>query len=197
VKTGSNFEDFSGYSAKYVFASNLKSVILLSDWFKAKKEAFKAKHNIGQLSDSAKAELKRPGVEKPKELYKFFTRNLTEAINTFKEHNPNVKIIISTLVGRWPHDTQEQFQSNLGHTWWMVDNRTTRKEAAGFLELLNGVIQDYAKENGLYFVDMRKSFDGLDKQKLFTDFCHLTNEGYEIIAKTFFDYIQKEVEPLQ
>lgn len=77
--------------------------------------------------------------------------------------------------------------------WWMIDNKVTREHASSLLELFNGIIEDYAKENKLHFIDMRKTFKDLDKQNLFVDFCHLTHEGYKIIAKTFFDYITKNL----
>lgn len=187
----SYYKYWESNSAKLLSTPPLKSVTLLKEWIGAKVEKYKRKR--GALPDSSDKTIVKPGLEQPQELYKFFTRNLTQAITAFKEQNPNVKIIISTLVGRWPHDTQEQFEDSQGRTWWMIDNKTTRTEAARLLGLLNGVIENYAKENKFYFVDMDKAFNGLNKQKLFIDFCHLTHEGYEILAKTFFEYITKNM----
>jgi lysophospholipase L1-like esterase len=128
----------------------------------------------------------------PKEVYAFYLRNLDHMIASFRNQNPAVKIVISTLVGRWPMDTEEQFERDDGHIWWMKGYHMSRQGAAAMLARFNQLIVDYAGANHLTLVDMAGTFAGLDRQRLMWSFAHMTNEGYEIVARTFYDAIASE-----
>ncbi|MDH3316274.1 MAG: SGNH/GDSL hydrolase family protein [Gammaproteobacteria bacterium] len=121
-----------------------------------------------------------------KATYPFFMENLERSVNAFRSANPNVKVVISSLVGRWPMDTEEQFRDRDGHVWWMKVRGIGRYQAADLLNDLNAVIEGYAKDNGFLFVDMARAFKHLDRQKLMWDFQHLSEEGYRIMALLFY-----------
>jgi len=50
-----------------------------------------------------------------KNIYHFLFKNMSRTVKSFKKINPNVKIVVSSLVGRWPMDTDEQFRDKFGH----------------------------------------------------------------------------------
>jgi len=117
--------------------------------------------------------------------YRFYLENLSRTVRAFKDANPEVNIAISSLVGRWPMDTEEQFRNPFGHVWWMDEN-VSREEASVLLEEFNSLIERYAAENGLLFVDMSATFRELDRQQLMVDFAHMRGDGYPIMAHKFY-----------
>ena len=123
--------------------------------------------------------------------YRFFIESLNKSVRAFKSANPNVKIVISSLVGRWPMDTEEQFLSRFGHVWWMENRGVGRHQAAHLLVDLNSEIEKYARENGFVFVDMARVFESLDRQKLMRDFVHMSEEGYRIMALVLYRNMRK------
>lgn len=119
------------------------------------------------------------------ETYKFFIKNLDLTVAAFKKENPSVKIIISTLVGRWPLESNDEFHKN-GQIHWMVHNGVTNIDAKHYLNRFNNMIREYAKKNDLYFVDAASYFENIDRNKIMFDFCHMHEEGYAMIADLFY-----------
>ncbi len=130
-------------------------------------------------------------VEIPKGIYRFLFENMTQSIRAFSESNPNVKIVVSSLVSRWPMDTEDQFRSKFGHVWWMEGHRVGRNDAALLLQRLNKELEQFSVDNDLIFVDMAKVFSTLDRQRLMIDFCHMTEDGYKIMAGTFYQELHR------
>ena len=123
-------------------------------------------------------------------IYRFYLENLTRTVSAFRAANPDVRIAISSLAGRWPMDTEEQFQARSGHTGWMEQRGLGRKQAAALLKQFNALIERYARDNGLLFVDMANTFEDLDRQRLMWDFCHMIEDGYRIMAHVFYDRLR-------
>jgi hypothetical protein len=128
----------------------------------------------------------------PEQVYAFFIRNLDHTVDSFRRANSGTKVLISTLVGRWPMDTEEQFDRSDGHIWWMKTHHQNRQDAAAALDRFNALIRAYAASRHLILVDMAQVFASLDRQKLMWSFAHMTNEGYEIIAHTIYDSMLRE-----
>jgi hypothetical protein len=87
-------------------------------------------------------------------------------------------------------DTEEQFQARGGHVEWMEARGTGRQQAAALLKQFNTLIERYARDNGLLFVDMANTFEDLDRQRLMWDFCHMIEDGYRIMAHLFYDRLR-------
>jgi lysophospholipase L1-like esterase len=126
-----------------------------------------------------------------RERYRFFVANLDRMISAFRKGNPQIKIVLSTLVGRWPHDDMEQFKSRNGHIWWTQGQADDfRIESARLLGLFNDVIRAYARTNELLLVDNARAFEDLDRGRLQWDFAHLTEHGYRIMAMNFYEALR-------
>ena len=117
----------------------------------------------------------------PEAIYRFYFQNLTRMVKAFRAANPNVRIALSSLAGRWPMDTEEQFRARGRRIAWMEQRGLGRHEAAALLKQFNALIERYARENGLLFVDMAGTFESLDRQVLMWDFCHMIEDGYRIM----------------
>ena len=126
----------------------------------------------------------------PEAIYRFYFQNLTRTVRAFRAANPDVRIVISSLAGRWPMDSEEQFQARGGHIGWMEARGVGRQQAAALLKQFNGLIERYARDNGLLFVDMANTFEELDRQRLMWDFCHMIEDGYRIMAHVFYDRLR-------
>jgi len=68
----------------------------------------------------------------------------------------------------------------------MAKNGVGRQQAALIVRNLNKGLQQFAIDNGLIFVDMARVFENLDRQRLMVDFCHMTADGYRIMARTIY-----------
>jgi len=172
---GSHFE--SAYGSLSVSVGHIKSVTFASAIF------YKYFPNVStQILNNLTSNINRVD----KSIYYILFENMTRTIKAFRTYNPNVKIIISSLVSRWPLDTEEQFTSKYGHVRWMPRHQVGRKQAALLIENLNKELQHFANYNDLIFVDMAKVFSNLDRQRLMSDFQHMLEDGYRIMAATFY-----------
>jgi hypothetical protein len=121
----------------------------------------------------------------------FYLKNLDRIAAAFHEKNPNAAIAVSTLVARWPMDTDDQFNMADGHVWWMTEGHLTHTDAARLLNRFDGLIRRYVAERGFVLVDMAQIFEPLDRQRLFYSFPHLTNEGYETMARNYYEELRR------
>lgn len=123
--------------------------------------------------------------------YRMLFRNLLRTVNAFRTSNPNVKIVLSSLVCRWPMDTDDQFDQSTGHVWWMGTHQVDRIRAKRLVDNLNRQLQHFSAENGLIFVDIAHAFSTLDRQRLMWDWAHMIEDGYRIMAHTFYRELRR------
>ncbi len=121
--------------------------------------------------------------------YRFFVRSLSRTVAALRSGNPDVKIVISTLVGRWPYPDDHAFEAGENSIWWMKNRGMTSRQAAEYLEQFNGVIRKFADDNHLALVDADREFRSRDKMAIMYDFCHMNEEGYFLLARTIADMI--------
>jgi lysophospholipase L1-like esterase len=119
-------------------------------------------------------------------LYKFYLINLDRTVAAFKAQNPNVRIVISTLVGRWPYESEDYFRDGNNSIWWMKTGHDTSKTAVEHLDRFNALIRDYAKENGWVLIDSANSFASVRREEIQWDFAHFTDVGYRMLAETIY-----------
>lgn len=129
----------------------------------------------------------------PEEHYRFLYANLDKAIAGLRRGNPSVKVAVSTLVGRWPHGTREDFDAPQGHVWWMKGPPPVDPEAAArAMRRFNEAMRGYARSRGLVLIDAEKAYEYLDRRKLLWDFAHMTDEGYELLANVIYDSLVRQ-----
>jgi lysophospholipase L1-like esterase len=125
------------------------------------------------------------------ELYKFYLQSLDRMVAAFRRANPQVQVALCTLVGKWPLDTPEDFVRPDGRTWWMKHHSLTRQDAADYLRQFDDLIKQYATDHGLVLIDAAAAFESLDRSRLQSDFCHMTFEGYELLAETMYETLRQ------
>lgn len=119
--------------------------------------------------------------------YRFFLHNLDRVVEAYRAQHPEVVIAISTLVARWPYGGREWFESTAGRPWWMARHELSPDEAAERLSRFNRVIRAYVRRRGdVLLLDPEPVFARLDRGRLFWDFAHLHDEGYELLAEVFY-----------
>lgn len=176
----SKFEDQGGSELHQTAASALKSVALLSALYQ--KVRWQLSSQVARITSAAPP---------PEKLYRFYLSNLARTVTAFRNANPNVRICLSTLVGRWPLDAEADFATQYGRTWWMTKHQLTRQDAAEHLRHLNALIRRYAADHGLILVDAAAAFDTLDRGQLQWDFAHMSFEGYELLAETMYEALRQ------
>jgi len=174
------------YANPFRIADNfpLKSVVLAS-----------AAYNYGyrKLRPAAAAPLSSGTdgyVSTPEVNYRFYLDSLDRIVFAFRASNPDVRIAISTLVGRWPHGSEADYTSDQGHTWWMKQHGQNAAQAAAALHRFNDLIRSSARERGLLLIDAEAAFADLDRAKLQWDFAHMTSEGYELLANVMYEALR-------
>ena len=133
-----------------------------------------------------------PGIEQKWEkervraTYKFFLQNLDRSVAAFKKQNEDVRIVISTLVGRWPYESESYFREGNNSVWWMKTGLDDSKTAHAYLERFNDLIREYAKEKGWVLIDSDKSFENVRREEIQWDFAHFTDVGYRMLGETIY-----------
>ena len=126
------------------------------------------------------------------ENYRFLFKNLDRAVAAFKKINPGTRFAVSTLVGRWPDELQADYETILGRTWWMTQRSLDQAAAALTLQRLNQAIRDYARQRELVLIDAELAYAPLDRSMMQTDFAHMTDTGYELLANVMYDALRKD-----
>lgn len=157
-------------------ASYFKSVALLSALYQKKITKPRKERPIVKSQDTT-----------PEELYKYYLKSLDRIIAALKQKNPQVRICICTLVGRWPYGTQADFETPTGSTWWMKCHKLSPTEAQEQLRRFNEMIRTYAVKNNLMLLDTAADYEELDRSRLQWDFAHMTFDGYELLAECMYD----------
>jgi len=153
----------------------LKSVALLSAWY----------HSNDQVVASAGAEPNSPGKN-----YRFLMQNLDSIVSDLRVENPKVRIFVSTLIGRWPEGTPEEW-AKIPSVWWMTLHKITPTAAVPFVDQFNDQLRDFASTRGLDLIDLATTFQTLDRAKLQWDWAHMISEGYQLVAWNMFLALQK------
>jgi hypothetical protein len=123
--------------------------------------------------------------------YRFYLLSMNRIIAAFRAGNPDVKIAVSTLVGRWPAGTEADYASDQGATWWMKEHRLSPQQAAEALARFNDLIRSFARSHGLVVIDAAHEFVDLDRARIQLDFAHMTPEGYELLAEVMYDALRR------
>lgn len=127
-----------------------------------------------------------PQKQRVRATYKFFLQNLDRSVAAFKKQNKDVRIVISTLVGRWPYESESYFRDGNNSVWWMKTGLDDSKTAHAYLERFNDLIRDYAKEKGWVLIDSDKSFENVRREEIQWDFAHFTDVGYRMLGETIY-----------
>jgi lysophospholipase L1-like esterase len=129
----------------------------------------------------------------PEDQYRFLFANLDQAIAALRRGNPEVKIVVSTLVARWPDGTRADFDAPQGHVWWMKQEpQVDPAGAERAMRRFNEAVRAYARSRKLVLIDVEQAYSGLDRRKLLWDFAHMTDEGYELMANVIYDSLVKQ-----
>ena len=125
------------------------------------------------------------------QLYHFFLLNLDRAIKAFRLENPNTKIVVSTLVGRWPYESESYFLegTNLA-VWWMKRAGETSASAAAHLERFNNVIRSYAAAHDVILIDTAREFKDTKREEIMWDFAHFTDVGYRKLGTWIYQQLR-------
>jgi lysophospholipase L1-like esterase len=118
--------------------------------------------------------------------YRFYIENVDRIVSALRSANPNVRVAMSTLVGRWP-GSAEHYAAEHGAVPWMKQRRLTPRQAAETLQRFNNLIREYAGSRNLVLIDAEEAFGGLDRDQLLWEFAHMTAEGYELLAEVMYD----------
>jgi len=97
-----------------------------------------------------------------------------------------VKIVISTIVGRWPYESEAYFDNGDNSIWWMKGGKDDSRSAHEHLRRFNEMVRSYAHQKGIVVADSERFFSGMERENLLWDFAHFTDEGYELLAKSIF-----------
>jgi hypothetical protein len=117
--------------------------------------------------------------------YRFLWASIDRIAAAVRRENPEVKIVVSTLVGRWPHGTPEEW-AKIPSVWWMTQNGVTPQQAAAHVSAFNDALRQFAADRRLTVVDTAAAFDSLDRARLQYDWAHMYSDGYELMAWTMF-----------
>jgi lysophospholipase L1-like esterase len=126
----------------------------------------------------------------PTRNYRFLMHNLDGIAADLRAENPKVRIFVSTLVGRWPEGTSEEW-AKIPAVWWMTLHGLTPETVVPFVNQFNDQLRDFARTRGLGLIDMAAAFQTLDRAKLQWDWAHMSSEGYELMAWNMFLALQK------
>ena len=134
----------------------------------------------------------RPEPASAREIYRVFLANLDRIVAAYRSDDRRVIIAISTLVGRWPQGTREEYAEKAnGRTWWMKQHDLLPTQAAASLDRFNDLVRDYARTHGLILIDAAEVFSVLDRARLQWDFAHMHAEGYELLAEVIYRRLQE------
>jgi lysophospholipase L1-like esterase len=120
------------------------------------------------------------------QLYKFFLINLDRAVAAFRQTNPDVKIVVSTLVGRWPYESEAYFLDGNNSIYWMKQHHNDSRQAAHYLERFNDLIRSNAHEKGYTLIDNAAAFADKNREELQWDFAHFTDVGYRMLGENMY-----------
>lgn len=124
----------------------------------------------------------------PTQQYRFFLKNIDKIVSSFREKNPDVKIVLSSLVGRWPAGSTQEYENIPMMPWQRAMGVAKLTE---LLQTFNKLIYLSAKNNNIVFIDPVSFFDDLDKATLMPDICHFTRDGYELLAYSIYKQLVK------
>ena len=170
---------YGGTAWKQYATSWLKSVALLSALYHSKSR---------ELQESPAAAGGQPNP--PPQCYRFLLANLREIVAAFRRANPNVKIFVCTLVGRWPQGTPHE----LAHdppVWWMQRHNVGPPQAAAFLAGMNDQLRLLARTENVILIDDAAIFETFDRSRLQWDYFHMYAEGYELLAWTMYSAMRE------
>jgi lysophospholipase L1-like esterase len=123
--------------------------------------------------------------------YRFLFENLDRIVRAYRDANPNVQVFVSTLAGRWPIGTAEQWEK-IVPVWWMTEHDVSITQAASLVQAMNEQIRSYARRANLHLIDAAAAFEPVDRARLFTDWAHMISDGYELLAWTMFEAMVRE-----
>lgn len=169
--TTSVFEGFYGKPRPAV--TGLKSVVI-------------ARAFLDRLVANKQAVNEESASSSPDVIYRFYLRSLSRTIAAFREDNPQVKVVLSSLVARWPMETRAAFLADRNLPWTIKKRGVGPIEAAALLKPFNTLIEQYTRDKGILFVDMARVFEDLDRPKLLWDYAHMSEDGYRIVAHVFY-----------
>ncbi len=125
----------------------------------------------------------------PARTYKFFLENMDQMIESYRQAQPETRIIVSNLVGRWGSADKSQYVQTNGSVWWMKQSRITESAAEEFLNDFNKTLENHVRNQNVEFVNMSSKFSPSEKASMQWDFAHFNTEGYSKMATIFFKQI--------
>jgi lysophospholipase L1-like esterase len=119
-------------------------------------------------------------------VYKFYLENLDRAAAAFQRQNPKVKIVLSTLVGRWPYESEAYFTEGNNAVWWMKEDHDSSQDAALYLARFNDLIRSHSREQGWALIDNALLFANVSREEIMWDFAHFTDVGYRMLGENMY-----------
>ena len=128
----SYFESTYGSNRFLVSGSPLKLVSLASALFgHGMPGAWRGAEAPGRTATPGVNDRTLPYASPPEVNYRFYLASLDRIVTAFRDDNPDVRIAICTLAGRWPAGTEAQFTEDEGGAiWWMRKHGLDQEEAA-------------------------------------------------------------------
>ncbi len=123
--------------------------------------------------------------------YKFLIQNLHRIVTAFRTANPDVKIFVSTLAGRWPAGTAEDWKQ-IAPVWWMPMHDVSVEHAAALVAALNDQLRQFARARNVRLIELAAAFQRLDRARLQYDWAHMISDGYELMAWTMYDALVED-----
>jgi lysophospholipase L1-like esterase len=121
----------------------------------------------------------------PAARYRFLRASVGDIIQTLRAANPRLTVFLSTLVGRWPDGTPEEW-TKIPAVGWMSVSGVSPTEAPPYVEELNDQLRGVAREAGAVLLDLAAEFGRYDRSKLQFDWAHMHKDGYELMAWNMF-----------
>lgn len=176
----SYFRFVYGWRAGVGPVSALKSVTLAANFWTHLEQRAKDRLDRGRPH-----ELWGPGqleLHPAEKTYRFYIENVARLAKAFRAANPNVRIAILTMTARWPLETDAQYESGNGKPSWAARAGVPKEAMPSYLERLNRITRQAARDDGLLLIDFSAAFAPLDRPRLMTDFAHMNGEGYALMA---------------
>jgi lysophospholipase L1-like esterase len=164
---------YAGRQWKQHATSWLKSVALLSDWY----------HGGDAISAAASSAASAQNT--PDRRYRFLRESLADIIGTLRAHQPGIRILLSTLIGRWPDGTAEEWEK-IPPVGWMRAAGVSVEQAPSYVAALNDQLRAVAEAQRADVLDLSSTFERFDRSRLQFDWAHMHADGYELMAWSMF-----------
>ena len=105
---------------------------------------------------------------------------------------PRTNVSLLPAKPRSHRESEADYQPlKTGRIGWMKDHQLSHVEAAEDLHRFNALLREYAANHQLVLIDTAATFADLDRSLLQYDFCHMKDEGYELLAEVMYEGLRQ------